>query len=133
MQVRVKPLWMRIFNRSATIAFWGNVYLPPGERERLERDDPERLADILDHEMIHVARQHAFGVARWHLKYLVSRKFRWHEEMAAYHSSLRRVRARGRTLAPEERALLAKRLAGPGYVFMTSEAAARRFIDRIFE
>src|SRR5205085_4612534 len=49
MRVRTKPIWMRLFNRQAIVAFFGSVYFPPGLRERLEREDPEGLADILDH------------------------------------------------------------------------------------
>lgn len=131
--VRTKPLWMRLWARSAVIAFWGAVYFPPGMRERLEREDPERLADILDHEMIHIARQWAWGRLPWHLSYALSRRFRWQEERAAYHSSLARLRARGATLSAEERERLAATLAGPTYLFMTTKARARAFIDRVLD
>jgi len=133
MQVRTKPLWMRLWNRSAVIAFWGAVYFPPGLRERLERDEPERLRDLLDHEMIHVARQHGRGMAAWHVGYALSRAFRWREEMAAYHSSLGRLRARGETLDAAARERLAGELSGGKYLFMTSRERARRFVDRCLD
>jgi hypothetical protein len=129
LSIRTKPLWMRLFNRGAVIAFFGRVYFPPGLRERLEREDPERLADILDHESIHVGRQHALGIVRWHLDYVLSRRFRWQEEQAAYHSGLSRLRSRGGTLSEAERDRLADRLSGPMYLYMTSRKEARGFID----
>lgn len=130
MEIRTKPLWMRIFSRRAVVAFFGRVYFPPGVRERLEREDPQRLADILDHEMIHVARQHARGMVRWHVLYALSRRFRWQEEMAAYHSSLKRAKARGAVPSEEDRERLAAALSGWKYLFMTTRERARRFIDR---
>ena len=133
MDVRTKPLWLRLFNASAPIAFFGTVYLPPGLRERLEREDPERLQDILDHEAIHVARQRGRGMLAWHWRYALLRSFRWREEMAAYHSSLSRLRARGLTLGAAERDGLARALSGWKYLFMTTRARARRFVDRCLD
>jgi len=133
MEIREKPLWMRLMNRDAAVAFFGNVYLPKGLKERLEREDPERLSDLVDHEMIHVARQHAAGMVRWHLGYVLSRRARWREERAAYHSTLRRLRARGRDLAGDQRERLARELSGVRYLFMTSREEARAFIDRVLE
>jgi hypothetical protein len=127
MQVREKPWWLRLMNAQAPIAFWGTVYLPPKFRERLA--GTSRLDDVIDHESIHVARQHARGMARWHLLYALSPRFRWREEQAAYHSSLRRLRARGETLAPEARDRLARELSGAKYLFMTTRREARAFID----
>ncbi len=130
MEIRTKPLWLRLFNRRQVLAFFGKVYFPPGLREQLERDAPERLADILDHESIHVARQHARGMVPWHLLYVLSRSFRWQEERAAYHSSLRRARTRGAAPDEAERERLAAALSGATYLFMTSKGEARAFIDR---
>jgi hypothetical protein len=125
--------WWWPFTRSAPMAVWGRVWLPRGLRERLSRTDPERLGDIIEHETIHVARQHARGMALWHLRYVLSRRFRWDEEKAAYHASLTRLRQRGGTLAPHERAMLARLLAGPRYGFMTRRPAARAFIDAVLD
>lgn len=127
MLVRNKPWWMGVVNGEAPLALWGTIYLPKRLRERLA--GTARLDDILDHEAIHVARQHARGMARWHLRYALSRRFRWREEMAAYHSSLGRLRARGETLGAAERVRLAAALAGPKYLFMTTKKEARAFVD----
>jgi hypothetical protein len=124
---------MRIFNRGAVVAFFGNVYFPPGLRERLEREDPARLADILDHEAIHVARQHAAGMVSWHLRYALRPSFRWLEEAAAYHSTFARMRARGEVPDAAERERIARELSGAKYLFMTSRAAARAFVDQVFD
>ena len=126
--VREKPLWLRLFNAQAPLALWGTVYLPPGLRESLA-GRPE-LDDILDHEAIHVARQHAHGMAAWHAGYVFSRRFRWREEQAAYHSSLGRLRVRGEPMSEAARDDLAARLSGRMYLFMTSKRDARAFIDR---
>jgi hypothetical protein len=131
MRVCNKPWWLRLWNRDAPMAFWGTVYLPEGLGERLA--GTEELADVLDHEAIHVARQHARGMARWHLRYALSRRFRWREEMAAYHSSLGRLRARGATLDAAARERLAAALAGPKYLFMTTRAEARAFLDGVLD
>ena len=127
MRVREKPWWLGLWNRSAPMALFGTVYLPKGLRERLS--GTPRLDDILDHEAIHVARQHAHGMVRWHLRYVFDRRFRWREERAAYHSSLTRMRDRGDVLGDEQRDRLAAELASRKYLFMTSRAAARAFID----
>jgi hypothetical protein len=132
-EIRVKPLWMRLVNREAVVAFLGRAYFPPGMHERLAKEDPERLADILDHEMIHVARQRGRGMIAWHVLYALSRDFRWQEEMAAYHSSLRRLRARGADLDEAARERLARDLSGWKYLFMTSRERARRFVDRVLD
>ena len=127
LRVRDKPFWMKVFNRRAVVALLGTVYLPTGFRERHE--GTPRYADVLDHESIHIARQHAVGMVRWHLRYALSRRFRWEEEKSAYGSELRRVRARGEDLSEEERRSLAADLSGPKYLFMTDAATARAFID----
>lgn len=131
MRIREKPWWLRLFNADAPIAFFGTVYLPPRLQKRLAGSP--RLEEILDHEAIHVARQHARGMLRWHLRYALDRRFRWREEKAAYHSSLRLLRARGGTLPPAERERLARVLAGPKYLFMTTRREARAFIDECLD
>ncbi len=127
LRVREKPFWLKVFNRRAAVALLGTVYLPGGFRARHE--GTARFDDVLDHESIHVARQHAAGMLRWHLLYALSRRFRWEEEKAAYRSELRRLRARGEDLAPEARERLAAELAGAKYLYMTDAATARAFID----
>ncbi len=127
LRVRDKPWWMRTWNRRATIAFFGTVYLPKGFRAAFE--GTVAMEDVLDHEAIHVARQHAAGMWRWHARYVLSRRFRWQEERAAYHSTLRRRAARGEALGDAERERLAAVLSGWQYLRMTDRATARAFID----
>lgn len=126
-RIRHKPWWLRLWAPSAPIAFFGTIYIPREVRARLE--GTPLFDDIVDHEMIHVARQHAKGMVRWHFRYLFDARFRWREEMAAYHSQLRRMRARGDTLSAERRDRLARELSGPKYLFMASRREARAFID----
>jgi hypothetical protein len=127
LRVRDKPWWMKVFNRRAVVAFFGTVYLPAGFRERYA--GTPHYDDVLDHEAIHVARQHAAGMWRWHLRYVLSRRFRWEEEKAAYRSQLRRLRDRGEDLAEADRERLAADLSGGMYLFMTDRSTARAFVE----
>lgn len=120
--------WPRWFPFPRPMALYGRILLPRGLRARLEQEDPEALLDILDHEMMHVARQHARGMLRWHLLYVLSKRFRWNEEKAAYASCLGRRVARGDVPTPEERERLSQILSGRPYVYMTDGPTARSFI-----
>ena len=129
-RIRDRPRWWPV-PANTSMAVFGRIYIPRRLREELERTDPELLADIVEHETIHVARQHARGMLRWHLMYVFSRRFRWEEEKAAYYASLTRLRSRGGDLSEVERAALARRLSRWPYGFMTSAESARAFIDAV--
>ena len=128
LEVRDTPWW---FPFPHPFAPFGRIYLPKKLRERLLRTAPEQLADIIEHEMIHVARQHARGMLRWHLLYALSKRFRWNEEKAAYHASLRRRLARGDRPSDRELDRMAATLSGRLYLWMTDLVTARAFLDAV--
>jgi hypothetical protein len=128
--IRDTPFWNPV---KVPMALFGTVHIPRAIRERLEASDPERLKDLVDHEMVHVARQHALGMLGWHLRYALSPRFRWNEEKAAYWTSIRRRLLRGDRLGPVERDRFAAVLAGRAYFWMCSKPEARAFLDAVIE
>lgn len=70
--------------RGTCTAIYPNVYLTKAVYLDIQQDnpDPYNVSRII-HEQEHITRMKQHGVAKWYLRYLLSRKFRFEEELAA--------------------------------------------------
>jgi hypothetical protein len=88
--------------------------------------DPRYIA-LLKHEEKHLERQKQLGVAKHLLKYLVSPKFRFEEELIAYKITIKELKKNNIALDIDR---LSKNLSGPLYLWSAPYKKAKQALEK---
>lgn len=130
--VRKKPWWFRFVpglwgNYANTIYPW--IYLTNREWEDVHsaNPSPSTIATLL-HESIHLERQKDLGFLKYGFKYLLSRSFRFEEELLAIMPQMRYLKQKGIMFDIEARA---RALSSSMYLWCSSYEEARRRLGEI--
>ena len=107
------------------------IYLPPKIYEDLENANPSPHPEAtLKHEMVHLERQKEMGLLQYGLKYFLSRKFRYQEELLATESQMSHLKSLGVTFDVDNRARL---LSSSEYIWCVSYVQAKKDISEIWD
>ena len=111
--------------RGAATALYPNIYLPKTVYNDIFSDspDPYNIALVL-HEQEHISRIRQVGVLRWYVRYLLSRHFRFEEELVAIEPQIAYLKHAGLSFDFERKA---RQLSSWLYLWAVSyeEAAGR--------
>jgi len=73
--LRPKPWWLRASTEDwQWVAIDPKIYHPP-------KLDPLKYPAIIEHEKVHLSQQRKIGKIKWLIKYIMSKKFRFEQEM----------------------------------------------------
>lgn len=116
------PAWVPL---SRPVACWGTIWAP-----RRARGDGLLAAADEERARVALARQWGRGRLAWHLRYLLSRRFRWDEERAGWLAAIERRLLGGGEVGPEQMDRIARRIADRLFFGVADLAEARRFVAR---
>lgn len=112
-------------------AIYPNIYLPVKVYKNLssEKQDAKHLA-LLAHEQEHIKRQKILGLARWMIRYFLSSKFRFEEELIADIPRMKVLKHSGLEFDLDSRA---RRLSGWLYFWPVSYSVAKSRLRAAWE
>lgn len=120
---------IRLPGLTVPAAIWGRVLVPRQPLGNRAGSESARYGDLLWQEQNRMARQRARGLFAWHLRWLLSRRFRWGEEKACVYAVLRKRLQEARTPSEAEFDGWADRLGADGVFGLTDRHTARRFLE----
>lgn len=98
--VKMIPRWWKLvpfLGTEVATTIYPNIYLPRAMYENLSSSEPGvPETAVLLHEKTHIERQKKAGVFLWHIKYIFSRSFRLHEELAGIKVEMNHLKENGR-------------------------------------
>lgn len=119
-----------VSNKTAQ-AIYPNIYLPKFVYENLLSKSPEVWhVALLTHEQEHIKRQKKYGPLKWGLRYVLSPKFRYEEEIAADIPKLKYIKENGGDPYIERRA---KHLSGWNYLWPVSYSEVKTRLENIWD
>lgn len=132
--VKVKSGWWKLIpwlNKYTANAIYPNVYLPKEIYDNLKSQNPDpRNVATLIHEETHLKREKEIGPVRFGIKYLLSSKFRFNEELEAHKEAFKFLKRR--KIKPNiERT--AKFLSGWIYLWPVSFEIAKKELEKAWE
>ncbi|HSI21355.1 MAG TPA: hypothetical protein VLA04_06755 [Verrucomicrobiae bacterium] len=130
--IRQKPWWMYCIPwlmGNTCVALYPHFYVSKRIYKDLTSKSPSpKSVAVALHELEHLKRAHTFGVFKYYALYLLSRRFRFEEEMACKAIEIRYLRERGETLDLER---VSRILSGWAYLWCTSYAEALKRLQAI--
>lgn len=116
-----------LFSTYTAHAIYPNVYVPKDIYANLLSGNPDpKNISILIHEQTHIKRQKQMGWFIWGLKYCLSGKFRFEEELAAIKESMKYLKKKNITCDTERSVRF---LSGYLYLWCVSYEEAKRKLD----
>lgn len=117
--------------RGTCQAVYPNIYLSRKVYDSIISDSPDPYAvSVVLHEQEHLARMKQYGVLKWGLRYLVSPRFRFEEEVAATRPQFAHIKSLGLMLNIERKA---KNLSGWLYLWPTSYPNAMKRLKKLWQ
>lgn len=112
-------------------AFYPNVYVPKVIYADLysEKPSPYNIALVI-HEQEHIKRMKSEGILRFYTKYVLSRKFRFEEELVATRPQLAFIKSKGLTFDLERKA---RSLSGWLYLCPVKYEEALKHLNTIWD
>jgi len=131
-RIKIKPfLWQFLpwLSSYTAQAIYPNIYVSKKVFENLKSKNPNpRFIAILEHEIKHLQRQKELGIIKFGIKYLLSPKFRFQEELLAIKEEMRYLKSK-KLLFSIERA--AKYLSSWLYFWMIPYQKAKEELEKI--
>lgn len=119
----------RFLNQNTAHAIYPNIYVPDSIYKNLKSKNPNpNYVSIIIHEQEHLKRIEKQGFFSWYLKYIVSPKFRYSEELEAIKPQVKFLNKKGIEFDIEKRA---KQLSGYLYLCSVSYDHALKDLKKI--
>ena len=132
--VRRKPWLVDVLpgvGRGTCHAVYPNIYLARSVYKSVTSNEPDPYSEaVVIHEQEHLKRMKAYGVAKWYVRYLLSRKFRLAEELAASKPQLGHIKNKKLTFNLERKARV---LSGWLYLWPASYESVLKNLNEAWE
>lgn len=118
-------------SKNSAHALYPYIYIPQWLYEELKKKNPDPYAIAsLMHEQVHIRRQKEIGFLKFGILYLISRKFRFEEELLAIREQMKYLKKMGKEFDIEQRA---KQLSGSMYLWSSSYSEAKRRLRNLLD
>lgn len=110
---------------------FGVIYFPAAQYAELNSKSPSIwVQSVLEHEQVHAQRQYRLGKLYWGVKYILSKKFRLHEEVLAVKTQMQFLHAHGANYDIERKA---RQFASSEYLWVLSYQKARLLLTKLWD